>query len=230
MKTPYKPNQRGDEVKIQQSVLPFKLEVTRDTITAHSGLALLGEFAIGMGFKEMLEKEMAAPGSGAGYKASEHIFPLMLMLNGGGRSLEDLREIREDSGLRELLMMNRMPSSDATGDFLRRSGKNGGLEGLARVNQQVLFRGMKRDGIEGYTLDIDATGIEAEKEAARMTYKGYTGYMPMVGHIAENGFILGDEFREGNESPGSKNLEFIKYCVPFRRACVKTSERTDIMG
>ena len=30
-----------------------------------------------------------------------------------------------------------------------------------------------------------------------MTYKGYTGYMPVVGHLAENGLIVGDEFRRG---------------------------------
>jgi len=36
--------------------------------------------------------------------------------------------------------------------------------------------------------------------------------MPIVGHIAENGLILGDEFREGNEAPAARNLEFIKYC------------------
>ena len=33
----------------------------------------------------------------------------MLMLNGGGRSLEDLRQIRDDHGLREVLELKRMP-------------------------------------------------------------------------------------------------------------------------
>jgi hypothetical protein len=61
-------------------------------------------------------------------------------------------------------------------------------------------------------LDIEATGIEAEKQSALMTYKGYTGYMPMVGHLAENGLIVGDEFRQGNQSPRAKNLKFLKYC------------------
>lgn len=37
------------------------------------------------------------------------------MLNGGGRSLEDLRQIRDDKGLCEVLGLERMPSSDATG-------------------------------------------------------------------------------------------------------------------
>jgi hypothetical protein len=197
---------------IDQTVLPFKLEQTRDLITAHAGLALLGEFAIGMGLLEAVDKSLPAPGSGAGYRASEHVLPLVLMLNGGGRSLEDLRQIREDDGLREVLELKRMPSADASGDWLRRGGLGGGLEGLGAVNRRVLKRALKADGMPGYTLDMDATGIEAEKQSAQMTYKGYTGYMPMVGHLAENGLIVGDEFREGNASPGARNLAFIKYC------------------
>ena len=197
---------------IKQTVLGYKLEKTNDLITSHAGLALLGEFAVGLGLLDVLDRELPSPGSGAGYRASEHVFPLVLMLNGGGRSLEDLRQIREDRGLREVLEMSRMPSSDASGDWMRRGGGNGALEGLSAVNRRVLKRGLKHDGVDGYTLDIDATGIEAEKESARMTYKGYTGYMPMVGHLAENGLVIGDEFREGNEAPGSRNFEFMKHC------------------
>jgi len=197
---------------IKQTVLPFKIEVTKDMITSHAGLALLGEFAVGLGFIAALDKNLPKPGSGAGYSASEHVFPLILMLNGGGRGLEDLRQIRDDQGLREVMALERMPSSDATGDWLRRNGVNGGLEGLAKVNRKSLKRGLKYDGIKGYTIDIDATGIHAEKESAKMTYKGYPGYMPMVGHLAENGLVIGDEFRQGNNAPAARNLEFIKYC------------------
>jgi len=113
------------------------------------------------------------------------------MLNGGGRSLEDLRQIRDDQGLRDVLELKRMPSADATGDWLRRSSVSGGLEGLGRVNRRTLKRGLKADGVKGYTLDIDATG-DRGGEADRlttMTYKGYTGYMPMVGHLAENALV-----------------------------------------
>ena len=197
----------------KQTVLPFKLETTRDLITSHAGLALLGEFAVGLGLNRSLDRDLPVPGSGAGYRSSEHVFPLVLMLNGGGRSLEDSREIRNDVGLREVLPLERIPSTDAMGDWLRRSGNNGGLEGLASVNRRVLKNALKKEKTKEYTLDIDATGIESEKETAKMTYKGYTGYMPMVGHLAENGLVVGDEFREGNDSPGSRNLEFLKYCV-----------------
>lgn len=207
---------------IRQTILPFKVEMTRDLITPHAGLALLGEFAVGLGLLDSVNRYLPRPGSGAGYSPSEYTFPLILMLNGGGRSLEDTRQIRTDEGLNEILPLERIPSSDAFGDWLRSMGINGGLYGLEKINRRLLKRGMKPveslqveryDGIKAYTLDIDATAIEAEKESAKMTYKGFRGYMPIVGHIAENGLVLGDEFREGNVAPATRNLDFIKYCT-----------------
>ena len=198
---------------IRQSILPFKIEMTKDIITPHAGLALLGEFAVGLGLLDSGNKYLPKPKSGAGYKPSECIFPLILMLNGGGRSLEDIRQIRADEALREILPLKRIPSTDAIGDWLRRIGEHGGLIGLEKLNRTIIKRAMKYDSLTGYTLDIDATGIEAEKQSAKMTYKGFTGYMPIVGHIAENGLVLGDEFREGNNAPAARNLEFIKHCI-----------------
>ena len=198
---------------IRQTILPFKIEMTRDLITPHAGLALLGEFAVGLGLLNTIDKYLPTPGSGAGYHPSEYIFPLILMLNGGGRSLEDIRQIRADEGLREIVHLERIPSSDAFGDWLRGMGVNGGLYGLDKVNRRLLKRGMKYDGIRGYTLDIDATGIEAEKQTAKMTYKGFKGYMPIVGHLAEHGLVVGDDFREGNVAPATRNLAFITHCV-----------------
>jgi hypothetical protein len=42
-------------------------------------------------FLRVIDRSLPKPGSGAGYMASEYVFPLVLMLNGGGRSLEDMR-------------------------------------------------------------------------------------------------------------------------------------------
>jgi hypothetical protein len=198
---------------IRQTILPFKIEMTRDMITPHAGLALLGEFAVGLDLLTSVDGYLPKPGSGAGYRPSEYIFPLILMLNGGGRSLEDIRQIRADEGLQEILPLKRIPSSDAVGDWLRSMGVNGGLAGLEAVNRKILKRAMKSDGITNYTLDIDATSIEAEKQAAKMTYKGFPGYMPIVGHLAENSLVVGDEFRDGNVAPATRNLAFIKHCI-----------------
>jgi hypothetical protein len=182
-------------------------------ITPHAGLALEGEFTVGLRLLQSVDRYSPTPGSGAGYHPSEYLFPLILMLNGGGRSLEDTRQIRADEGLREIVPLERFPSSDAFGDWLRNMGVNGGLCGLEQVNRRLLKRGMNYDGIKDYTLYTEAIGIEAEKQTTKMTYKGFKGYMPIVGHLAENALVVGDECREGNLSPATRNRAFITYCV-----------------
>ena len=66
----------------RQTVLPFKLETTRDVITRHAGLALVGGFAVGLGLNRAPDRDLPKPGSGAGYSASEFVFPLVLISMG----------------------------------------------------------------------------------------------------------------------------------------------------
>ncbi len=157
-----------------QTVLPFKLAATDESLTAHGGLALFGEYLEAMAVAGLIDHELPAPGSAAGYAPSSHVLPLALMLAGGGRTLEDLRVLRDDAGLRLLLRLEDMPSSDATGDWLRRMGARGadsaagaGLAGLQCVNRTVFRRLLRKDHRASYTLDIDATQIIAEKREVR---------------------------------------------------------------
>jgi hypothetical protein len=46
---------------IDQTVLPLKLEQSNDLIAAQVGQALLGEFIIGMGLLEALDKRSCQP-------------------------------------------------------------------------------------------------------------------------------------------------------------------------
>jgi hypothetical protein len=198
---------------LAQTVLPFKLDTTPDTLTAQAGLVLFGEYLHAMGLPGSFDRELPGPLNPVGYQPSAYGVSLVLMLQGGGRSLEDLRMLRADEGLRSLLSLTVLPSSDATGDWLRRTGAGEGLDGLSRVQRRLLRKLLKKETRSEYTLDIDATQVVAEKETAQWTYKGERGYMPLVGTLAENGLIVGEEFREGNAAPAAGNLEFIRYCA-----------------
>ena len=120
--------------------------------------------------------------------------------------------IHQDTGLRSLLQLDTLPSTDAAGDWLRRTGEGEGLAGLDRVNRRVVAQRLRKVGHSAHTLDIDATQIIAEKRDAAWTYKGERGYMPMVGHLAEAGVVIHDDFRTGNVAPASANLDFVKAC------------------
>lgn len=200
--------------KISSFLLPFKLETTKDNITPHAGLGIFGEFLYSQRISEIIDKVLPKRKSSQSYSASVFALPLLLTMHGGGRHIEDIREIANDEALCELLQIDTVPTSNATGNWLRFIGsKKKGLNGLLKMNRLLLKRALKRVKLKEFTLDIDATEIVAEKHLALYTYKGNQGYMPMVGHVAETGMVIHDDFREGNVAPAAGNLAFIKNCI-----------------
>lgn len=201
---------------IQQSIFPFKVETTEEVLTARSGLALFAEYNHGVGLKELTDKHLPAPGSNRGFSPSVFVNSIVLMLQGGGRSFEDLRELRNDEGLMKLIGYDAIPDPDTAGDWARRMGDPSkgqqGLKGLGDVRDVANHRIMKRDAREQYTLDADATGIYGEKAEAFYTYTGDKGYMPVLGFLYELGICIYDEFREGNVPPAYGHLVFYREC------------------
>ncbi len=201
---------------IQQTVFPFKIDTTKETLTAHGGLALMAEFNHGIGLRELTDRYLPTPGSNRGYFPSVMVDSLVLMLEAGGRVLEDLRELKAEEGLLKLLGHQEIPEPDTAGDWLRRMGnpKTGaiGLNGLDGVRDKINARILKRDGLREYTLDPDATEILGEKADAFFTYKGDKGCMPMLGYLYEAGICIYDEFREGNVAPAFGVKAFYLEC------------------
>ena len=161
---------------IQETIFPFKIEVTKERLTAYGGLALMAEFNHGIGLRELTDRYLPVAGSNRGFDPSVMVDTVVLMLQGGGRSLEDLRELKNEGGLMKLIGHDEIPEPDTVGDWLRRMGdpKTGqwGLKGLDRVRDKMNGRILKRGGIKKYTLDADATEIIGEKAKALFTYNG----------------------------------------------------------
>ena len=174
----------------------------------------MAEFNHGIGLRELTDRYLPKPQSNRGYAPSVFVGTMILMLEGGGRSLEDIRELAYESPLMRIIGREDVPGADAVGDWLRRMGEKGrnGLEGLDKVREEINHRIMKRDGIKEYTLDADATEIISEKQGANFTYKGNKGYMPNLGFLYENTICLYDEFREGNISPAYGQAGFYLEC------------------
>jgi hypothetical protein len=209
-------DQGGLTSMIRQTVLDFKMESTQEQLTAHGGLALLAEFNHGLGLRQLVDRCLPAPGSNRGYAPSAFVESLVLMLQAGGQTLEDLRELEREAALMRLVGRDEIPDPDTVGDWLRRMGDprtdQVGLQGLGQVRDLLNQRLLRHDPITEYTLDADATQIEAEKQEATWTYQGVKGYMPMLGFLFETPLCLLEEFREGNASPGADQLSFYRHC------------------
>lgn len=199
--------------KLQEVRLPIKIVGSAEPLIARAGLILPYEMAKAIRLPEVIDRELPPPGSGRGYMPSQFVMPLILMLHGGGKRLEDLREIKGEVSLSKLLGMTALPASCTVGDWLRRMGCRGeGLRRLGNVNDHVTTEVLRRDTRTGYTLDSDAVVVEAEKEEAQWTYKKEKGYQPMLGFLFELGLVFGDDFREGNVPAGARTVEFLEHC------------------
>lgn len=55
---------------LSQTVLPFQLDSTQDTITAQAGLVLFGEYLHAMGLPGCLDRELPGPLHQSGYLPS----------------------------------------------------------------------------------------------------------------------------------------------------------------
>ncbi len=198
---------------IAQGILPFKIENTDELITPRSGLAMFAEVIRTLKVDRKVRESFPRPGSNRGYEAWRYIEPLLLMLEGGGRHIEDLREIQDDGALRQAIGLRRMPSLSTFGDWLVRQGGSGGVGAMVGVSEEVAGEIWKRMACSEYTLDVDATVIEAEKKEAQWTYKKVKGYQPILAFLAENGVCLTHEFREGNVAAQSGALEFLRRCL-----------------
>lgn len=125
---------------IRQGILPCKIEVTDELITPRSGLALFAEVLRVLKVEQKVRDYFPRPGSNRGYEAWSYLELLLLMLEGGGRHIEDLREIREDRTLRTLIGLGRMPalSQDKRGSFRQRF-LSGGCHELVREQRSGLY-------------------------------------------------------------------------------------------
>ena len=111
--------------KLQQTLLPIKLEQSEERLTSLAGLIVVEELARAKGLWRRVDELFPRPGSGHGYRASATVKPLVWMLQAGGRRLEEVRELRAEQAVLRRLGLGELPSADALGDWLRRMGSRG---------------------------------------------------------------------------------------------------------
>jgi len=214
---------------VTQERLDFQLAPTRDTITARAGLALFQEAALVLGVRKSIKENLPPPGSGHGLKPQQYVLPLVLMLCGGGRTLEDIRELERDEGLRQLCGFARLPGADAIGQWLRRKGR---LSGLQRVNKFLARQVIVRSEEDDFTLDVDATMIETKKQCADMTYLGYRAFQALLSFIPELDLCVACDYRQGSVPSGSGVKQQLLAAHQLLASCGKRlrSLRSDSAG
>lgn len=193
------------------NILPYKLETTNDQLTSRAGLLTIAHLMENLELSKHIDNVFPLPNSNRGISPSAYIQTLILMQQEGHFHLDDVRHLEADSALKTILGIHKYPKPSSIGDWLRKTGAHQIAQSACQEVNKILLKSALHN-CKSILLDIDATEIIANKASADWTYKSNKGYMPMVGHIAQTGQVLACDFRKGNQSPNSKNLEFIKQC------------------
>ena len=122
---------------LPQFILPIKMEQSSERLTSLAGLVVLEELARARRLWERVDELIEGPKSGRGYSPSEFVQPLVWMLHGGGRRLEDLRELREEQETLQELGLRAVPDAGTVGDWLRRQGQ-AGVAAIQAVSQELV--------------------------------------------------------------------------------------------
>lgn len=209
--------------------LPFSYDEqeTEDNITALGGMPLLVQAVRSLGAGQSAQRNLALKQRQRGLDEASYVESFVILNAAGGDCLEDFEQLRADTGLAELIG-HEMPSAEAARKFLYQFHEDDKIEkaqqalalgqasyipeetaalrGLATVNRDVVQEFGRRTKDRIATIDLDATIIESWKREAQPTYKGFTGYQPMLALWAEMNVIVADEFRDGNVGANSRLL------------------------
>lgn len=206
---------------IHQTLPGFKVGFTSQRISSFSGLPLVAQVGERFNVWADIDRSVCLKKRRRGHAVSEAVMDIALLMVGGGECLDDLRMLRADEGLKELLGRPGFLAPTTAGEMLRRFSECS-LEALGGVNARFVEKAAVREHLTEATVDVDSSVIEAEKKECERAYTGERGYNPLVGFWAEANLALSEMFRPGNASPQADALEFLKRCV---RALPKGLER-----
>lgn len=207
----------------QEGLLPFKLveDDCGEALTSFGGLPLVVETYEALGLPGSVKRNVWIKQRDRGYRESKYVESVIALIAAGGDCLEDIEQLRSDSGLK--LLLGEMPSAEAVRFFLYAFHDEGQVEGrpsegafipeetkplkgLWEVNRELVLKASRGDEPKRATIDQDATVVESHKEESRWTYLGEKGYQPLINYWAEEDLVLSDEFRDGNVPAGMDAL------------------------
>jgi len=135
-------------------------------VTGRAGLALVVEAARAIRLEEVVQEHVTVAKRRRGFSEAAKLEALMLLIADGGDRIEDIRTLRDDRGLAQLLD-SELPSPDALLDFVRAFDdptvwaqrpadeksfvppESAALQGLFAVNRGVVARVAEPGGEDG---------------------------------------------------------------------------------
>jgi hypothetical protein len=180
------------------------------------------------------------------YTDSSYIESLVTMQILGGEAVDDIKHLREDGVLPD--MLGGMPGKTSLHNYIanfvdeqeaakRGQGKafvlepNAHLKGFDEATRHLLKHAPHVQDFETITLDQDATFIPTEVKGTLFNYKSERAFEAFNTYCPEYDMVIKSEYRDGNVPPGYRQLENLKSSLELLPDCVKHVRlRSDTAG
>ncbi len=227
----------------------FQLKVNENGILSPvGGVTLISAIFEKFGLRKIIDQNIAArPDNGAiKFTDSSYIESIVTMQILGGESVDGLSSIRQDEIVTN--MLGNIPGKTSSHNYLqnfvdkqeeakRGQGKsyvpepNKHLKGFEEVTRHLLKHAPHVKNISTVTLDQDATLIPTEVNGACYNYKSEKSFEAFNTYCPEYDMIINSEYRDGNVSPGYRQLENLQASLELLPESVKNVRlRSDTAG
>lgn len=202
----------------------------KEVTTPWAGITLLVDLFRKLEIDQIANKVLPAKKSSKGLTPGQMVESFILLSTLGGECLDDMKRIRDDAGLEEILSYkppapetarqwldkfhdeSLMLNKPLQGSFI--PSESGPLAGLKEANRRIIWTYINnlKPGSE-ITLDVDTQLTETTKSEAQYCYEGYKAFQAMKVVWAQTLLVLADEFRDGNVHPGKEIRRMVDEAV-----------------
>lgn len=205
--------------------ITFTVQEGDESLTSHSGLALIGALLSHTRLRERLNETLINGCKKPDISHSDMVFAMLGLICLGKPDYEAIEQFRDNPFFIRSLGNDVCPSSSALRQ--RIDVFMNAYDTIIREESADMIRRIapgitpiRTDCGSFIPLDIDVSPFDnskTEKEGVSRTYKGFDGYSPIFGYLGQEGYLVNIELREGSQHCQKNTPRFISACIGYAR-------------
>ncbi|MCJ7843666.1 IS1380 family transposase [Lederbergia sp. NSJ-179] len=206
----------------------FIIESTSERITAHTGLAVIGNLLYHTSLPERLNQAQPSKTQRNSNISNRDVaLSYIGLLCQGKNDFDHIEAFREDEFFRYALNVDNVPSSPTLRQRLNQASLTDDWKTILLEESANLIYRMDAAITPVYVgnkpylpLDMDVSPFDNSKtmkEGVSRTYKGSDGYAPMFAYLGQEGYGVNVELREGSVHSQKGTPEFLQKTIELAR-------------
>ena len=202
--------------------MKFELYQTKELLTTHAGLAMVGNILPHTRLVQRLNK-MALPGIiKPQISNSDCAIAYIGLLCQGKNDFDHIEAFREDSFFQCSLGLKQVPSSPTLRQRFDKVGNHWNGIIMEESARMLKYANAAITPCHGnlVPLDIDVSPFDnsnTKKEGVSLTYKGHDGYAPIFSYLGVEGYCINTELREGKDHSQNNTAEYLSKTIKYAK-------------